>query len=343
MRLTQIDTAKFLAVFFVIISHCCMHNILGEFLFSFHVQLFFIAFGYVFKQKYENVKDIKWGRQINRLIIPYILLALILGQPLSLHYVIQIFYGNTVNIGGVEHLWFLPCFFMSMVLFTYLYMFFAKKHWLYLCITVMMFGVVSSILDYDHNICFSMGNKIFHLTGSGMNSKSDYYIGFPFVFNAALTGVVLMYIGNILRKIFDYFNVLKCKLKAVSLCLLAFGIGVITFAINQKNLDNGFDCHLVTPSFAIYGNYLLFILTSTLLSIATICLSVLLDCKLTSKLGKETMVIYAFHPFFIGVFGFYGLSIFHGLISSVLVLFITCLMIPALKKYAPNVIGEICK
>ena len=51
MRLTQIDTAKFLAVFFVIISHCCMHNILGEFLFSFHVQLFFIAFGYVFKQK----------------------------------------------------------------------------------------------------------------------------------------------------------------------------------------------------------------------------------------------------------------------------------------------------
>lgn len=72
MRLTQIDTAKFLAVFFVIISHCCMHNILGEFLFSFHVQLFFIAFGYVFKQKYENVKDIKWGRQINRLIIPYI-------------------------------------------------------------------------------------------------------------------------------------------------------------------------------------------------------------------------------------------------------------------------------
>lgn len=100
----------------------------------------------------------------------------------------------------------------------------------------------------------------------------------------------------------------------------------------SKNLDNGFDCHLVTPSFAIYGNYLLFILTSTLLSIATICLSVLLDCKLTSKLGKETMVIYAFHPFFIGVFGFYGLSIFHGLISSVLVLFITCLMIPALKN-----------
>jgi len=42
MRLTQIDTAKFLAVFFVIISHCCMHNILGEFLFSFHVQLFLL-------------------------------------------------------------------------------------------------------------------------------------------------------------------------------------------------------------------------------------------------------------------------------------------------------------
>lgn len=341
MRLTQIDTAKFLAVYFVILSHCCMHNVLGEFLFSFHVQLFFIAFGYVFKQKYNSVKNIKWGGQISRLIVPYILLALILGQPLSLHYVIQILYGNTVNIAGVEHLWFLPCFFVSMMLFTYLYTFFAKKHWAYLCITVLMLGLVSSILDYDQKISFSMGSKIFHLTGSGLNSKSNYYIGFPFVFNAALTGVVLMYIGNILRKIFDHYCILKNKLKAALICLQTFCIGVISFIMNQSHLNNDFDCHLVTPSFAIYGNYLLFILTSALLSIATICLAALLDCKLTAKLGKETMVVYAFHPFIIGVFGFYGLSIFHGLISSVLVLFITCLLIPALKKYAPNVIGEI--
>jgi acyltransferase len=46
-RLTYVDTAKFLAIYFVIISHCSMSSHIAHFLFSFHVPLFFVLYGYV--------------------------------------------------------------------------------------------------------------------------------------------------------------------------------------------------------------------------------------------------------------------------------------------------------
>ena len=48
-RLSYVDTAKFLAIFFVIISHSCMKSSICYFLFAFHVQLFFMLYGYVHK------------------------------------------------------------------------------------------------------------------------------------------------------------------------------------------------------------------------------------------------------------------------------------------------------
>jgi len=66
-RLTYIDTAKFLAVYLVIISHVCMGSNLSNFLFSFHVPLFFVLYGYVYtKPKTEKLHEyiafggVKW-------------------------------------------------------------------------------------------------------------------------------------------------------------------------------------------------------------------------------------------------------------------------------------------
>ena len=53
-RLSYVDTAKFLAIWFVIISHSCMKSGICFFLFAFHVQLFFMLYGYEHKTKREQ-------------------------------------------------------------------------------------------------------------------------------------------------------------------------------------------------------------------------------------------------------------------------------------------------
>ena len=60
-RLSYVDTAKFLAIYFVIVSHCCMDSILSNFLFSFHVPLFFILYGYVYKMKSNSIREYRYG------------------------------------------------------------------------------------------------------------------------------------------------------------------------------------------------------------------------------------------------------------------------------------------
>lgn len=66
-RLSYVDTAKFLAIFFVIISHSCMKSNICYFLFAFHVQLFFMLYGYVHKIKSEqSIMMYLMGGGVNR-------------------------------------------------------------------------------------------------------------------------------------------------------------------------------------------------------------------------------------------------------------------------------------
>lgn len=67
MRLSYIDTAKLLAVFFVIIGHSCMDGLLAEFLYSFHVQLFFICYGFVYRNKFCSIKEFTKTGGVNML------------------------------------------------------------------------------------------------------------------------------------------------------------------------------------------------------------------------------------------------------------------------------------
>ena len=74
-RLSYVDTAKFLAIWFVIISHSCMKSGICFFLFAFHVQLFFMLYGYVHKTKREQslIQYLMFGGKllVCRVLVPY--------------------------------------------------------------------------------------------------------------------------------------------------------------------------------------------------------------------------------------------------------------------------------
>ena len=264
-----------------------------------------------------------------------------MGSPLSLQYLGKILYGgHLVGISGVDHLWFLPCFFLSVIIFNLLYTWLKQKHWIFLLLAIVICALISSYLNYNNAIVINIGEKTFHLTGYAEVSKTDFYIGFPYFFNAALTGVVLMYIGYVLRFIYDKYDILFNKLRSIVIGIISLALGTICFVINSNFLDNDFPFHLVTPSYAIYGNYLLFLFTSTFLTLFVISVATIIDNKYMAKYGRETMTVYALHPFLLGIIGNLGLPSIKGLVPSLLALLLSCLFIPLIKKIDPVLLGQ---
>lgn len=280
------------------------------------------------------------GGVIYRLFIPYILLALVLGNPLSIGYLLKILYGHIENVNGVAHLWYLPCFMISVLIFITTQTFTKGKHRILMPFLVFVSGFISSYFNYDNKIQISFADRIFHLTGYAADIDNHYYIGFPYSFNAALTGFVLMYFGFLLKKFFNRYEVFQSKLKCTTIGLISLFIGLTSYLINQSNLENDFPFHLVTPSYSIYGNYILFLLTSVTLTIFIFCLSNFVDNKYTALYGRETLIIYAFHPFVASLVSILGVPSFNGILPSILILIITCMLIPVIKRIDPYLIGE---
>ena len=188
IRLTQIDTAKFIAIFLVIVSHSSMTSTISPLLFAFHVQLFFICYGYVYKDKGLSFKQfidpVNGGGKILiiRLLFPFFLLCLIFGPPLSIPTLIRLIYGRTAGMEGTAHLWFLPCFFLSAILFQVINIVLRLKN--FSCFLVFVFlGFISSVLDYESGISFNVGSKILHFTGYGTSDSLHLYWGFPYTMN----------------------------------------------------------------------------------------------------------------------------------------------------------------
>lgn len=83
MRLSQVDTAKFFAIYCVLISHSGISDIYSL-LYAFHVQLFFILSRFTYKPKETGVKEFlsnKLPKLFKRIYVPYLLFAFILGAP----------------------------------------------------------------------------------------------------------------------------------------------------------------------------------------------------------------------------------------------------------------------
>ncbi len=110
-----------------------------EFIYSFHMPLFFCISGYLFAKSGSLEKDgyLKWiGNKSKRLLIPYFIISAISFIPktllengalndIGLGEVIECFFAPRLNIWG--HFWFLPVIFISYFIFGLLRKFFDNK------------------------------------------------------------------------------------------------------------------------------------------------------------------------------------------------------------------------
>lgn len=282
-------------------------------------------------------------------MVPYFLLSLILGQPLSLSSLWRLVYGSDQTIDSVTspHLWFLPCFFLSSITFQFINIIFKKS--ISRLALVVICGIISCLLDYKNSIVLHVGNISLCLTGHADESSATCYnIGFPFNFNIALTGVVLMYIGSMLRLLYNRYLILTNKKYLLLSIIVCLPLGYFTYRSNLSYVATNWIYPINAISWAVYGNYLLFLFTSVFLSVAYFNIAALVDNRYFAKWGKYTLAIYAFHPFILNILNRVAKSMnidylsVNGVIEiySLLILFISIGLIPLIRKIDKHLIGE---
>lgn len=129
-RLTWLDILKGMGIILVAVGHIYLNERINHWIYSFHMPLFFLAAGWVYKEK-PVLTDIK--RRMQTIVAPYFsfgLLVLLYWQVIERRFqdsdmsfmesLLGLFSGSYNNLDFNVHLWFLPCFFVTVVLFNIL-------------------------------------------------------------------------------------------------------------------------------------------------------------------------------------------------------------------------------
>lgn len=355
VRLSYVDTAKFIAIFFIMIGHSNLNTSLSHFLFSFHVPLFFVLYGLVFEPK----TNLSWGGQFNglffKVIVPYFLYSFILGEGIGPKSIACFSYGSIQTIGQVlpnQHLWFLPCYFVAVLLVWVFERFNERKSLFYSLMIAILCGFLSYLLDYSHDVKIVMTQKVIHLTGMPNDPSAlanDLYVGFPFSLNVSLSAVVFIYLGYLLKSFINKVAESNNTIRKVAYGVVFLFIGYLLYMCNSE--ANESFMKMVVMSYALYGNYILFISTAACLSLGIIFICMTIDNKIMAKYGQYTLFIFAFH--------FCAMAIprmiiqlvvdnqylsAHPIIFSIFQasagLILLCLIIPSALRWVPNLFGK---
>lgn len=179
-RNQSIDIAKAVGIILMVVGHFNGLPLWFEkWIFSFHMPLFFILSGYLFKPKTE-ILVIKGG--IKSLILPYIyttvisiLMAFLLtSQESAINAALGSFYGCQGNPSAkfilskfqAGPIWFLLSLFWCRIYFSLVYKYF--KNYLLICVVVGIFAAIFSIKILNVPLCIVSGavSLIFYASGA---------------------------------------------------------------------------------------------------------------------------------------------------------------------------------
>lgn len=233
-RIDWIDVAKGYGIILVVLGHCfnkgsALHN----WIFSFHMPLFFILSGYCFRvDKYSSVKNLIMDKG-RSLLIPYAkfwilglvcaLLVPIWRGELSVNGVLVDIYSGYPSSFPITSTWFLIALFMCELIFWIIVKISERlgKEWIVpICIILSgiagyMVSVVKSLV-YDPNpTAGSTGDGVTFLPGNRL----------PLTLDTCLTAIVFFAIGYWLK---HYGRVWLEKSYKLLITLMLLGVNVVT-------------------------------------------------------------------------------------------------------------------
>lgn len=275
-RKEWIDVFKFLGIYAIYIGHY------GEaagrlylFVFAFHVQLFFFAGGFFFKQ--PKIKEWRsfFFKNAKRLLIPYFIFSFIviflnaLYYNYSYLYIKELLYLTLLGRRGsvpASALWFLTCYFTVIVIYALLGIIFRKK-WIKFFVCYILYAFHGQILTFFSIQPLSL---VFNL-----DSAINYLVFF------AAGDCLFYFLDKIeLNKNFNTKNIL---------CWILFGCSGLTTMVvyfTDSTYLSG-----IWPSFINRFGVGLFIQTILLITFFCIISKWLVHVPFIQELGRNTLIL----------------------------------------------------
>ena len=285
-RVKYIDIARAIALFFVVLGHLVtFDSTFFNWIFSFHMPLFFILSGFCINfDKYDNFL-LFFKHKIKTLIVPYFIFCLIAiivcylvpswkSSAFSLLSLKQILYYTQPELLHVGQIWFLIALFFSDILFYFLDRFIINKLKKGKIIIIILSLIIMALIGWLLPQYISV----------------PIFLRLPFKIDVALTSVVFIAIGYYSKKynIFDKIIKKKCSFIIMILCLLVniiFGT-ILNGYVNICNFD--------------YSNILFYYISAISGSIFVIILSSFLEnSEILKYYGNNSLSMFAFHSYFL--------------------------------------------
>lgn len=291
-RENYIDVIKGIGIIAVIIGHSEISEEIRKVIYEFHMPLFFILAGYVFRvEKWKNRSIIqfckaKWKTYIRSYFFLATINLIIVGGiwggltcgiskewiKLNLHYIFWIIYskGSVQTMPDCTPLWFLTCIFVANVIF----------------------------------FCFikvKTPKRIIGIVLCGIGGWILYKVQvpkLPWNIDTALTGVVFMELGCVVKK---YSLIEKVNWKVA---LFFGGIGIISIG-KTGYIDMGSN-QLGTVGWFYVGAISLCII------IISICKKNLKKCRIFARYGRHTILVLGFNYLLKDVYGLIVNKLFAG-------------------------------
>lgn len=239
-RKNYLDVVKLFASLCVIYVHAApTYTPVRRTISAFFMPVFFIIYGMVSsKQALKSIKE--WGhfleKRVKSLLVPYALWGGIYAKRLDWIFVKNFLYGNNRSLSSAEShpvLWFLPCMFVSVILFQFMMNLYEKikgkiPKVLFSLVIVVICGAISCIFNgyeiggrlWGWDIAFS--GCLFMIIGDMSCVFVEWIYKKQTVFLKSIGGIVLFFCTYIIVTInLPYLEAIGCK--GVTMALGKYG------------------------------------------------------------------------------------------------------------------------
>ena len=286
-RREYIDVYKGLLMVLVAVGHSQMCSSgLDRFVYSFHMAAFFAVYGmsYSFEkrnQQFGNWHDLlrKKKKKATKIMIPYLIWALFYNT-LTFGNLGRILYGSSQSLteaGGLSSLWFLPSYYVAVLLFESFGCFARKisflenRNWLICVISVLLFGTAGYLLP---------------------KLKET---GYPWGVNIGIMACSFFGAGYLINLLFNKVRFLRNTFVLIAISMACFFIVYFTYSLNITESRH------VSLARSSFGNPFLFVLDtiSGMICILSAALVISKHGRLSKKafcyIGTNTMGIFLTH------------------------------------------------
>lgn len=340
MKLTQrkqyLDIAKGIGIILVVLGHCPqVYNPLKQWIYAFHMPLFFIISGMVWNRESHEKRGFFTRKfvvdKLKRLIIPcyiwgvlYMLLDAVMNRSFSPMNIAYLIYGSQSGFshaGSLTLLWFLPCMFIATCFFEIIQQILRNqkgRSWILLVISI---------------CCTALESFLPKISG-----------GYPWSLDVAFLAIAFMLWGYLGREYVEKMDE-KTGLSAL-IAMVCLAILTLTFQLNLSfvSINN------VDMAGRYFGNPLLYLINAVAGSLFVVLIAQMVEkvkkaAETIAYLGVRTIPIFILHKPIVQVLSKVGDMInLHPVlvvvISVPIGIGLSLIVYECVKNISPSVFGE---